>query len=158
MTYKQDFMNAFITAIIAPTIEESEAALERAASITPGNDVVQQIRDIAAQQPERRYDDSCVYVIDSIDGPQPGCIVGHALWALGLADETWLGKKDNRSAVLRLPLALDWAHEDTVWVQRVQNLQDDGVPWGLAVELADNPTLWDGCTLLIELENTKWTQ
>lgn len=77
---------------------------------------------------------SCVY----FRGDQPSCIVGHVLYYNGMTrNELNRDIRDfNRSSVQTLSnqgfIAVD--NDTRHLLQRAQNLQDNGVPWGQAVE------------------------
>lgn len=105
--------------------------------------LVAAVREVAAEKPDFVYDapyGGCVYVADK----QPSCIVGQAAWRLGLIDATF--EKDdgiNMSGVTTFlrELGADLGDDETLYgrefLDTVQVKQDEGVPWGDAVEIAD---------------------
>lgn len=94
--------------------------------------VVPIVRSIAEAQPEFVYstgDGSCHYVpVDNM----PGCIVGQALEALGIKVDELGG-----SGVNGLDVWTAEASDDLRWLMYVQQAQDMAMPWGKAIELAD---------------------
>lgn len=87
--------------------------------------ITTEVRRLARQQPERTTE--CSYVgHDS----KPQCIIGHACHALGVSTFV-LGMWEGFPV-----LDLDF-QGDSEWLQQVQNNQDAGACWALAVSDAD---------------------
>lgn len=95
------------------------------------------LRKLAAERPDYVYEQppgGCVYF-----GPDntPSCIIGHALEdELRTVGVRWLDHR-NEYGIHTLVGLLDLAPAAIRYLSDVQVLQDDGVPWGLAVEKAD---------------------
>lgn len=105
-----------------------------------GSQIIDAVRIIAARNPLFVYHDNggfCEYVRDG----QPSCLIGRALWELGLIDATMedipqncSGAKELLTDQLALQLDLDELH----WLDLVQGCQDAKDPWSEAVSKADN--------------------
>lgn len=92
-------------------------------------DVVEQVRAVAAENPDFVNSGACSYFPH--EGAPQGCIVGAACRRLGIKFE-----HDGNIAEVRLaPLQGD--RGALQWLGRVQGLQDDGEAWGYCVERAD---------------------
>ncbi|QAY06595.1 hypothetical protein SEA_COOKIES_65 [Mycobacterium phage Cookies] len=124
-----------------------------------GQKIITKIREIAAEKPDFVYQapvndcaDYCVYV----HGGQPSCIVGQALWKLGIigpsleTDRTRIedpepgctaseGNTPNQSGShgLLKYLGLEVSPEEGFWIRAVQQNQDCRFAWGESVHLAD---------------------
>jgi hypothetical protein len=98
-----------------------------------GQKIIEGVRAAAAERPDYQDGDGCWY----IRGSSPSCLVGHALWAAGLIDKDWRG--DDRGAIVDVVLYEEWPldEDEVYWLANVQNSQDRGDAWGLAVALAD---------------------
>jgi hypothetical protein len=100
-----------------------------------GQKIIAETRKVAAETPGFVYRGLCQYV----DGGRPACLIGHALWNLGLIDETLEHLSVNDDAVRfvtnHLDIALDEAEES--WLNLAQSRQDNGFPWGTSVVRAD---------------------
>lgn len=116
-----------------------------------GEQLQEKVREIAAERPDYVYRGNgavgklgrCVYVRDG----QPSCLIGHALWGLGLIDATLeqrgSGQGDNTGDIHSLAdtLNLDIDSDSLDWLSQAQYRQDVGRPWGEAVQLADEQFL-----------------
>lgn len=123
-----------------------------------GQQIIAKVREIAAEQPDFVYHEppgavSCVYVHDG----RPSCIIGQALWALGLIDATlehdetpvlqpgtvYSPAKPNKvtSRDLFKHLGIEVDTEEAKWLRAVQSFQDSQFCWLLAVERADDDVL-----------------
>ncbi|AAN01683.1 hypothetical protein P755_gp071 [Mycobacterium phage Quink] len=125
-----------------------------------GQKIITKIREIAAEKPDfvyqppvNDYADHCVYV----HGGQPSCIVGQALWKLGIIgpslevdrtriDDTEPGSgrglesSPNRAGsrgLLRY-LGLEVSPEEDDWIRAVQQNQDCEHSWADSVKWADS--------------------
>lgn len=114
--------------------------------------VIEGIRKEAAMHPERRYappavrysanpswmvleKGSCSYFEDRFGkGKGHACIVGESLYGLGLDPE---GREPGGVATFLVDLGIQLTDEQTLWLEVTQRSQDKRVPWGMAVELAD---------------------
>lgn len=100
-----------------------------------GQKLIAETRKVATEKPDFVYEGVCQYV----DGGEPACLIGHALWNLGLIDESLEFRSVNDDGVRfvanHLGIALDDAEES--WLLRTQSRQDNGLPWGAAVVYAD---------------------
>jgi hypothetical protein len=103
-----------------------------------GQKLIAEVRAVAAETPGLVYRGLCQYVY----GGRPACLIGHALWNLGLIDETLEHRSVNDDGVRfianHLDIALDDAEE--TWLALTQSGQDNGAPWGTAVANADELT------------------
>jgi hypothetical protein len=84
------------------------------------------VRGLAEQHPQREASD---HYIDG-DG-HPVCIIGHAFVVMGLRDRIHEG-----SAVRALP-GIDPSDKRSMWLEEVQEGQDGGKTWAVAVAVAD---------------------
>lgn len=100
-----------------------------------GQKIIAETRKVAAERPEFVFKDWCQYVADG----QPACIMGHALWNLGLVGPTLEGhaiNEDGLDQILdHLDLAIDEPERE--WLLCAQEQQDCEYPWGEAVAYAD---------------------
>ena len=116
-----------------------------------GQDLIAVVRDIAAEKPNYIYHrhqsftednkpvSSCMYVHDG----HPSCLLGFAMWSLGVIDESierspanvWGFTRGLRWWIHELK-ELDLAEWD--WLGWVQHGQDSARPWGEAVASADD--------------------
>ncbi|QXN74629.1 hypothetical protein SEA_JETAIME_68 [Mycobacterium phage JeTaime] len=125
-----------------------------------GQKIITKIREIAAEKPDFVYQapvndcaDYCVYV----HGGQPSCIVGQALWKLGIIgpslevdrtriDDTEPGSgrglesSPNRAGSRGLfrYLGLEVSPEEDDWIRAVQQNQDCEHSWADSVKWADS--------------------
>ena len=110
-----------------------------------GQKLIGIVRAKAAENPEfvyvrPRHEDfrpgSCTYV----RGAQPSCLIGHALWDADLIDSSFeqCGLNTVPITVLVHDMHLELDNLELYWLSGVQSYQDDGRPWGAAVEWADN--------------------
>lgn len=116
------------------------------------------VRAIAAQFPDRIYQQSkktgsgpsCLYVRDG----KPDCLIAQGAFMAGMDIDTLLEfdaiedrmtedpdaeYMDSGAEYAFKPYGLTAVELD--WLKRVQQLQDDGVPWGKAVRMADEGEL-----------------
>jgi hypothetical protein len=109
------------------------------------NSVVEEVRSIAAKNPDHIYTDkdtsnpnsSCFYERNG----KPSCIMGQALFNLGVPIET-LSAMDRQtggifSFLLTDGVSLRKESNTLYWLCTVQNLQDNLYAWGVAVATAD---------------------
>lgn len=110
--------------------------------ITTIDDLLDEVRKVAKDHPDQRGDQGpeliCFYVKDGA----PSCIVGHALWNLGLIDVEFEKDSSNELAITDLLGELDVDFGDSgvwprAWLSTVQRNQDCGTPWAMAVQAAD---------------------
>lgn len=108
--------------------------------------VVQRIKELAAENPDRVAD--CRYFAVERDGStQPCCIVGHALAEAGIRQEgdgdgDYIGNGTASALAGTMAGQLPWvefgfespAVNELRWVSLVQHLQDGGYTWSEAVE------------------------
>lgn len=104
-------------------------------------DVVNEIRKVAAEQPDFIYNGDtfpieCLYTKNA-DGSPGGCIVGRALMRLNVEEEV-LVKNDGRGASGVLSeLGIGGDIFVMHWINEVQEIQDSGKTWAEAVQSAD---------------------
>lgn len=100
-----------------------------------GQKLIAETRKVAAERSDFVYQGFCQYV----DGGKPACLIGHALWNLGLIDESLEFRSVNEDCVRfvanDLNIALDDSEED--WLMNTQSGQDHGTSWGMSVVRAD---------------------
>ena len=110
-----------------------------------GQQLIESVRKHAARSPRTVYlgpldefgNTECVYVSHG----QPSCIVGHAMWDAGLIDAGFEDDGKNGSGIDTLaenwpPLA-SVSDDEAEWLLTVQGEQDNGMPWQVAVDEAD---------------------
>lgn len=114
-------------------------------------DLVKTVRAVAAEFPNRKYsacDDegrqlvSCFYGEHrQFDGDPTRCIIGEALHRLGETEHpTW---DKHTPSVYELLTSTPWGFcfdasaPELSWLRSVQQQQDGGTPWGMAVAAAD---------------------
>jgi hypothetical protein len=98
-------------------------------------DIMGEIRHIAAERPEYVYIaqsdlSTCQYFED--DG-SPGCIVGHALDRFGFNEV----EEEVPASECLADLGINGEWSEYEWLDTVQHAQDQMVPWGEAVQVAD---------------------
>lgn len=103
-----------------------------------GRKLIAAVRAAANENPDFVYEtttDGCVYV----NNGQASCIVGRGAWDLGLIDSTFENDSENAGGVVSLldTLGLRLGTDEINWLATVQDAQDSHVPWGKAVEKAD---------------------
>lgn len=100
-----------------------------------GQNLVAEVRKIAAENPDYVYDGACVYVRDG----QPACLVGKAAWNLELIDAEIENDSRNDGGVddLVAYLEIHITYEESAWLGLVQEEQDGGSRWHSAVSKAD---------------------
>ncbi len=107
-----------------------------------GQHLISAVRARAAENPDYIYKSpfghgTCAYVHDGC----PSCLIGQALWDLGLIDASFAGTSGNYlpffSVVDHLGLVLD--PEERKWLREVQYYQDtQRYSWGESVANADS--------------------
>lgn len=106
-----------------------------------GQQLAAKVREIAAAEPSA-YVNGCLYVVDG----RPLCLIGRALWDLGLIDasiETESnriinGARSNGMQIRDLAQRRGWDLGTAApWLGQVQRFQDQTLPWGDAVCKAD---------------------
>lgn len=116
-----------------------------------GQQLIEETKKVAANNPDFVYkkERGCVYVRNG----QPSCLIGHALWNLGLIDASLETCSDNESGVEEIidALHLNVDGDEQVWLDNAQSSQDIGKSWGQAISLADKSLAfydddeeWDG--------------
>jgi hypothetical protein len=107
-----------------------------------GAKLIQIIRDLAAENPDFRYEfvrrsngtEGCSYVHEG----QPSCIVGQAMWRAGLIDASLERSMDNIAGFSSLYPGMKTLSESEVdWISAVQQYQDIGEAWAEAIRYAD---------------------
>lgn len=111
-------------------------------------DIAAKVRELAAENPEHVYvfpsGTACYNVWEDEDGELVGsCIVGKALVALGIDPELFIERDVQATSVHNTLRAfeadIDWVYgPDAEWLQNVQAFQDQQLPWGKAIEEADD--------------------
>lgn len=102
-----------------------------------GEQIIQAVRDIADERSIYTHGGPCRYVFDG----EPACLVGHALWRVGLIDADFERSCWNREGVIdlldgeALGVKCDWP--ELQWLGAVQDAQDARIAWGEAVDIAD---------------------
>jgi hypothetical protein len=102
--------------------------------------IISEIRAVAAEQPGYMYlAYHCLYVERSGDVVVPSCIVGHALWRLGVIDEKFYFSSHNDEAVIPTlhMLGIRATRQQLRWLETVQKQQDEGAPCSSTVQTAD---------------------
>lgn len=102
-----------------------------------GQRVIEAVRAKAAEMPDYVYEGPCEYVGNG----KPACLVGHALWSAGLIDEDWSAENRdiNYVNIRGVNRHYGWGFDEAEvsWLLDVQHEQDTELPWGLAVNSAD---------------------
>lgn len=110
-----------------------------------GQQLIESVRKQAAENPRRVYqgpldeggNTECVYVASG----EPSCIIGHALWQAGLVDAEFEDDGKNGSGIDSLvsswPPLEEVSDDEADWLLMVQDSQDAGMPWNVAVYEAD---------------------
>lgn len=100
-----------------------------------GKQIVQAVRDAAAAKPDYVYQGMCRYVIDGC----PACLVGQALWDLGLISADVESRAANNDGVDGLfdLLGIEVDPDEEDWLRLAQESQDAEHPWSEAVRWAD---------------------
>lgn len=100
-----------------------------------GEAIIAAVRQVADQAPFYVYEGACVYV----RGGCPGCLIGQALWKLGLIDASLEQSHLNNEPVWeilgRLLTGVD--RDEMAWLERAQTAQDQGCAWESVVRQAD---------------------
>lgn len=115
-----------------------------------GQSIIDAVRKAAANNPSFVYSNPglsgmdgnfCVYVKDG----KPSCIIGHALWDLGIIDAelerhsfNCVGVDDVLSWLSAMPGGPELDSNEISWLSHAQAGQDAEKPWAEAVEWADN--------------------
>jgi cytochrome P450 len=98
------------------------------------------VRRLATEMPEHEAD--CIYVDDTAAPSAAVCIVGCALFELGVTLGELAAWDDD--AIYELPLGFQAVDNDghmvpaLRWLEHVQSRQDAGYQWGDALAYADN--------------------
>ena len=103
-----------------------------------GQKFIATVREVAAEHPDYVYDPGrCAYIVDG----KPGCLLGQALWRMGIISPA-LGRQSHNDEdivglldTIGLNLAIDEKEMD--WVASAQALQDSNESWGDAVRITD---------------------
>ncbi|MGW1739993.1 hypothetical protein ACWCPQ_14405 [Nocardia sp. NPDC001965] len=104
--------------------------------------LVAEVRRLAAENPNFVYQKPegsifCVYVEQDSDGNKVGsCILGQAMINLGVPAEKLVGSGGFAGLALDL-LDMEISEKVRWWAVAVQGKQDKEIPWGRAVEIAD---------------------
>lgn len=103
-----------------------------------GQKIIAEVRKVAADKPGYVYpqiNGNCNYVRNG----QPSCIVGQALWNVGLINSESTIDDYGDSAIKNVVALEDWPLEvgEVNWLTEVQDKQDNGLEWGDAVSRAD---------------------
>lgn len=100
-----------------------------------GQKLIEETRKVAAERPDFVYPGQCYYV----EHGQPGCILGHVLWNLGIIDEDFSRLDENGLSIPRAfpKLGIEIDSDEFHWLSRVQHAQDSKQPWGEAIKEAD---------------------
>ncbi|UVK63440.1 hypothetical protein SEA_AEGEUS_65 [Mycobacterium phage Aegeus] len=106
-----------------------------------GENLIRLVRKFAAETPDYIYEPPrvltarCVYVHNG----KPSCLIGKALWELGLINSTFETSPKNSIGIadiyMTLGLALDAG--EIKWLTNAQAAQDYKKPWSRAVDHAD---------------------
>lgn len=108
-------------------------------------DIIAKVREIAATEPDFMYPQiggACTYnkTTSYDDFVLPQCIFGKALTQLGIPVPSALEGCGIQTVLARM--GIPFTDEQEQWMRTVQRHQDDHVPWGHAVQAADN--VWPG--------------
>ena len=106
-------------------------------------DLVQAVREAAEEDPGRYYESlngACFYMPNEAN--PKGCIVGHAMRALGITedlDEIAGDDSGLEKAIYSFPIVFDEVEhcEAARWLFHAQSYQDSGLSWASAVAGAD---------------------
>ena len=100
-----------------------------------GQKLIAEVRKVAGERPDFIAPGDCVYVSDG----QPSCLIGHALWNLGLVDENTEYRHLNDEGITAASafLNLDIEGLEIDWLSEVQIYQDARFAWSDAVQRAD---------------------
>lgn len=100
--------------------------------------VVAATTSVVSKKPEYVYqnptgDERCLYVHPSASGPSCGCLVGTVLHDLGVSLEVLVGYEGADAWNVAVELGL--SDQSKAFLYLLQGHQDNGVPWGQALEL-----------------------
>ena len=103
--------------------------------------LVQAVRDLAKESPENIYlpalsGENCRYSTGQCDNGSCGCIVGQALARIGL-DPASFEEMGNSPSASKVVGALSGKWGPGTWLRCVQQAQDSGRRWAIAIEVAD---------------------
>lgn len=117
-----------------------------------GEKLIDETRKVAAANPDFVYEreprgdgseflKSCAYVRNN----QPSCIVGHALWNLGLINGELESSSRNEDSVEEIlsHLHINVDEGEGFWLTEVQNWQDCKTPWKDSITAADDAVCGD---------------
>jgi len=89
--------------------------------------VIEAVRELASAQPDYVYGQRiCVYVErDSVGEWRPSCLIGQALWSVGLIDEGWIDANNKlhntqEIRVINRPCGFGFDDNEVNWLGRVQ--------------------------------------
>lgn len=105
-----------------------------------GCQLIAEVRKVAADNPLFQYyngeDESCKYISNG----GPDCLIGHALWNIGLIDADWQGDRQSRSDIRNIVEWAEWELDasEVDWLAHVQQSQDNSCPWGRCIRQADD--------------------
>lgn len=103
-------------------------------------DVVNEIRKVAAEQPDFIYNDGsadqCLYT-QNADGSPGGCIVGRALMRLDVEEEALVKNDGQLASHVLSELGISGDSLVIHWIDEAQDAQDSGKTWAQAVQSAD---------------------
>lgn len=105
-----------------------------------GAKIIEETRKVATDNPNFLYEGVCRYVIDG----RPACLIGHALWNLGLINDTFDATGSNGCTAYGVleHLGLDVTEFEKDWLACAQSFQDSKHTWGDSVQSADEETAW----------------
>lgn len=109
-------------------------------------EIISAIREAATERPDHTYvrqpGHGCQYV-DRNGEIHPGCLVGHGLWRTGLIGPSFINAAANKRGIelLMNDLGIAPTVAQTTWLVRVQDHQDIGYQWSMAVRRADGEFL-----------------
>lgn len=101
-----------------------------------GQQIIKAVREAAARNPLHVHRGACLYVLDG----KPCCLIGHALWDLGLISPSTEHTYSNDEGVVAfiegtLGIMLDAA--ELQWLELAQTAQDKEMTWASAIREAD---------------------
>ena len=113
-----------------------------------GQKIIAEVRKVAAEHPDYIYQKidgvshgSCLYIYNN----KPSCIIGHALWNVGLIDANWKGDTRAISDIRSIIGCEGWPLDSSEinWLAAVQHSQDRGTTWSGSVRAADEGKWFD---------------
>src|SRR6185437_3695800 len=93
-------------------------------------------RKVAEANPDFVFEGDCQYVQDG----KPACLIGHALWNLGLIDADLESRSYNDDGVdmIKQRLNIDIDDDEEIWLAEAQSAQNRRRPWGEDIQLFAN--------------------